>query len=262
MAEKTKIDWATSSFNFWQGCSATTNPGCDICYAVRRVLPRQGIGEHTVRRTSADHWKEPLRWQRKAKEAGTTQTVFANSLSDFFHSYADIWRDEAWDIIRQTPNLQWIILTQRIERVAAHLPKDWGLGWPNVWLGVSASDQAHADKRIPRLLEIPAALHLVSLEPLKEAVTLHPEWLPKLDWVITGGASGDEWTQWRLLPKWIINLRNQCVNASIPFFFKQLGGPAENYRNGDQALLEGRLWQQVPEPTCVLISSEVQSRLL
>lgn len=232
------------------GCSETSNPGCKICYAIHRHLPQyHDLHPGSLRRTSAAAWREPLRWQKELEQKGEVESVFI-SLTDFFHPRANEWRAEAWDILRNTPNLQWIILTQRIANAAHQLPPDWGDGFPNVWLGISASDQQHADQRIPKLLSIPAARHVLSLEPLREKITLSEEWLSGLDWVITGGASGDDWQQWRLYPAWVRSLRDQCTAAEIPFFFKQLGGPAYAYRDGDQAVLDGQLWQQIPTATC------------
>jgi protein gp37 len=113
-----------------------------------------------VRRTKT--LNDPLKWDRGF--------VFTCSYSDFFIDEADDWRDEAWDIIRRTPNLIYQILTKRIERVKECLPVDWPL--PNVWLGVSAENQAMADKRIPILLQIPAAVRFVSVEPMLEKIDL------------------------------------------------------------------------------------------
>ena len=173
---------------------------------------------------------------------------------DWFHPALDEWRPDVWEIVRQTPNLIYIILTQRVSNIERRLPADWGDGYPNVWLGTSASDQKHADQRIPTLLKIPAVLHLISLEPLVEQVSLNDAWIMPVEgnglgWVITGGMSGDNWQQYPLYPKWVRILRNQCVKNGIPFFFKQLGGPAYDYRDGDRALLDGQLWQQIPEST-------------
>lgn len=268
MAENTKIDWADDSINFAVGCHETTNPGCKECYAIHRMLPAtMNIAPGTVRRTGEDTWKKPLRWQERLAQTGETRTVFGNSLGDFFHKELDDYRTDAWDIIRRTPNLIWIILTQRPGNILSRLPADWDTGYPNVWLGVSASDQQHADKRIPTLLRVPAALHLVSLEPLVNAVTLR-DWLKpndkgrKIGWVITGGMSGKNWRHYPLYPPWVRSLRDQCTASGIPFFFKQLGGPPDNYRAGDQALLDGELWKQIPISTAKPICLPRQSSFL
>lgn len=269
MAENTKIDWADNSINFAVGCHETTNPGCKECYAIHRLLPAtMNLAPGTIRRTGDDTWKKPLQWQERLEKTGETRTVFGNSLGDFFHQELDSFRNEAWGIIRRTPNLIWIILTQRPVNILSRLPFDWPEnGYTNVWLGVSASDQKHTDKRIPTLLDIPATLHLVSLEPLVHSVTLR-DWLKpndkehKIGWVIAGGMSSKRWKQYRLYPSWVRTLRDECVAAKTPFFFKQLGGPPENYRDGQQAILDGKLWKQVPIPTNRPIKSMQQVNLL
>lgn len=261
MGLDTRISWSDNTINFWLGCHATTNPGCRECYATQRRLLAMGEAPHQVRRTAEATWHQATKWQTRLQETGGVETVFTCSLSDFFHPHADEWREDAWKIIQDTPNLQWIILTQRIEGVPSRLPCDWGTGYRNVWLGVSASDQAHADKRIPKLLAIPAALHLVSLEPLLEQVVLRDEWMDTLKWVITGGLSGDAWERHRLYPSWVRGLRDTCVGHEVAFHFKQLGGPATNYRDGDQAILDGQVWKQVPAATCHPVHQEQQLTL-
>lgn len=284
MGKGSKIDWIENTWNPWVGCHETTNPGCKECYAIHRFLPRQGIQPGQLRRTGEATWRNPLKWQDKCEKEGRIESVFM-SLCDFFHSGGDRWRDDAWKIIRETPNLQWVILTQRISNVPSRLPDDWGAGYPNVWLGVSASDQQHADERIPKLLAIPAAKHVISLEPMREKIILRDDWLCTttrfaktqlceppaegkavpliqktencLAWVIAGGASGDNWRSWPLYPNWIRSLRDQCQD--IPFFFKQLGGPEHDYRNGNKALLDGKLYHEIPESTCIIAN---QSKLL
>src|ERR1700720_268317 len=97
---------------------------------------RQPWGE--IFRTSENLWKNPLRWEKKAAARGKAVRVFTCSESDFFHQGADVWRDEAWEIIKNTPHLLYQILTKRPGRIASHLPADWGNGYKNVWLGVTA----------------------------------------------------------------------------------------------------------------------------
>lgn len=253
MGKGTRIGWTNNSWSWAYGCDETTNPGCKECYAIHRLLPSRSFNllPGQIRRAAGTTLQQPLKWQARLEQTGEVETVF-NSLMDWFHPKLDEWRPEIWDIVRQTPNLIYIILTQRVSNIRRRLPEDWGEGYPNVWLGTSASDQEHADKRIPTLLKIPAALHLVSLEPLVAPVVLRDAWTGqgnRLGWVITGGMSGDNWQQYPLYPKWVRTLRDQCTENSIPFFFKQLGGPAHDYRDGNAAILDGELWQQIPEST-------------
>lgn len=266
MSQNTKIDWADDSINFDEGCDETSNPGCKECYAIHRLLPMRGIMPGTVRRTSETNWQKPLIWQRRLEQTGEVRFVFGNSMGDFFHRKTDDHRSEIWDIIRRTPNLNWIILTQRPSNILSRLPADWDAGYPNVWLGISASDQMHTDKRVPTLLRVPSALHFISLEPLVAPVALRDNWLHgegnKLKWVITGGMSGKNWERYPLFPSWVRTLRDQCQFAQVSFFFKQLGGPANNYRDGDQALLDGKLYKEVPTSTANPIRRDSQLSLL
>jgi protein gp37 len=170
----------------------------------------------------------PLKWRESAM-------VFTCSWSDWFIDTADQWRGEAWAIIRQTPHLTYQILTKRPERIADHLPSDWGEGYQNVWLGVSAENQEYADVRIPQLLEIPAQIHFVSAEPLlgpvsfrwamwepwKKGVTNdHLDGLRRLDWIIVGGESGPERREFQ--KQWAEEIRDQCQEAGVKFYMKQM----------------------------------------
>ena len=118
-----------------------------------------------------------MKWNREAEASGRPALVFTCSWSDFFHVDADPWRGEAWRLIRDTPHLIYQILTKRPALIARRLPADWGEGYPNAWLGVSAERQQEADLRIPLLLQTPAAVRFVSLEPLLGPVRLREEWI-------------------------------------------------------------------------------------
>ncbi|EME67990.1 Gp37Gp68 family protein, partial [Paramagnetospirillum caucaseum] len=143
------------------------------------------------------------------------------SLCDIFDSHPSIkpeWRDEFWNVVRWTPNLIWQILTKRPENFANLLPPDWGKGYPNVWLGVTAENQQTAERRIPLLLATPAAVHWVSIEPLVSAIEVD---LAGIDWVVVGGESGRKARQ--MNPDWVRSLQSRCMATDIPFFFKQWG---------------------------------------
>jgi protein gp37 len=146
--------------------------------------------------------------------------VFVGSWMDFFHPGGDDWRSDAWDVIRSRPDLIWQIVTKRPENMKDRMPSDWGDGWPNVWLIATTENQETADKRIPILLDVPAVVHGVSVEPMLDAVILAP-YLSGLDWVICGGESGPGARPMEL--SWAYNLKDQCKEYSKPFFFKQTG---------------------------------------
>lgn len=189
-------------------------------------------------RTSADYWKQPLRWNHEAATAGERRRVFCASLADVFEAKPDqvddlrSWRFDLWNLIDATPWLDWLILTKRPENVNDIVPYSYGDdGWPsNIWIGTSVENQEWADKRIPELLNIPAAVRFLSCEPLLGPVDLS-EWLwadmpgnPRLNrihWVIVGGESGPDARP--MHPNWARGVRDQCREAEVSFFFKQWG---------------------------------------
>lgn len=178
MGDATAIAWAHRTWNPWQSCQKIS-PGCDNCYMFREKR-RYGQDPEKVVRSKPPTFNKPLKWEREqiakalAEDApsrlGTSSfdgtLVFCASWSDFFIKEADEWRPEAWDIIRRTPTLIYLILTKRHGRIAANLPSDWGAGYENVRLGVSAEDRFWWDKRVDVLREIPSrGGKFVSFEP-------------------------------------------------------------------------------------------------
>ncbi len=183
MAE-TSIEWADYSFNSWLGCTKVS-AACDHCYAETLATARLGVdwGPHAPRRrTAASTWKKPLAWDRKAQREKRRLRVFCASLADVFDNHQSIlpeWRVDLWQLIRETPNLDWLLLTKRPQNIAKMLPADWGAGWPNAWLGTTVENQAEADRRIPHLLKVPATQHFLSCEPLLGPVDWK-RWLPSM----------------------------------------------------------------------------------
>lgn len=181
MGETTRIAWTDATWNPWQGCRKV-NLDCRGCYMYRDKA-RYGQDPKDIHRSAAHTFNLPLRLKEPAK-------VFVCSWSDFFIEEADAWRSAAWDIIRRCPHLTFQIPTKRPERIAQCLPQDWGKGWPNVWLGVSAGHLAAWEKFVPILQSIPAALRWVSVEPQIERFAPPPKTLVGLSWLVVGGASG------------------------------------------------------------------------
>lgn len=215
MSANTKIEWATHTFNPWEGCQKV-GPGCDHCYAENRnarfgggVAINWGPGAPR-RRTSEANWRKPLAWNANHDayfaEHGHRQRVFCASLADVFDNAVDpAWRADLLFLIEQTPNLDWLLLTKRIGNVGrmiaeaseylgkVHRPLAWPL--PNVWLGATIVNQEEADRDIRKLLATPAAKRFLSMEPLLGPVNLtdvpmpesghgHHEFSP----IITGNA--------------------------------------------------------------------------
>lgn len=255
MSENSKIEWTDHTFNPWEGCQKV-GPGCDHCYAETRnarfaggVAINWGPGAPR-RRTSAANWRKPLAWNRTAGEFYVKhrrrQRVFCASLADVFDNAVDpAWREDLFALIRATPNLDWLLLTKRIGNVPAMVSVIPGWLPDNVWLGATICNQAEADRDIPKLLEVPARVRFLSMEPLLVAVEIS-RWLgycERLDkhgisrrtggehiacdrhcglaWVIAGGESGPGARP--MHPDWARSLRDQCAAAGVPFLFKQHG---------------------------------------
>jgi len=225
MKDKSEIAWTDYTFNPWEGCTKVS-PGCEFCYACSECQDhwkRVTWGPSGARRRVTSTLEEPFKWHHKAVRTGRRLKVFSGSLCDIFDDHPSIeqeWRDDLWRKIRETSCLQWLLLTKRPGNIARFLPPDWNEGYPNACLMVSVENQEFADKRIPVLLEVPAASYGLSCEPLLGPVDL-TTWLPRLDWVIAGGESG---TGARPMhPDWARGLRDQCQTHDTPFFFKQWG---------------------------------------
>ncbi|KKK91124.1 hypothetical protein LCGC14_2716100, partial [marine sediment metagenome] len=224
MGENTNIAWAHHSFNPWIGCTKVS-PACEHCYA--EALDRRwghdswGSGKPR-RRTSEANWRKPLKWNRKAEASGEVCRVFCGSLCDVFDNEVPAaWRADLFNLIRDTPNLTWMLLTKRIGNAAKMLPANWGDGYPNVWLGATIPNQAEADRDIPKLNDIAAAKRFISYEP-----ALGPLFVPRygVDWIICGGESGPGARM--MHPEWARSVRDQCAGengAGVSFFFKQWG---------------------------------------
>lgn len=226
---KSNIGWTHFVQNFWLGCTKIS-AGCANCYAeaqqdlkYHRVKWGKGQPRHVTKT-----WGEPLKWNREAQHLGIRYRVFTNSLADMFdEEVSDEMRDNAFSVIKSTPNLDWLILTKRVQKAAdylANLP-----GWPftNVWLGASIEDQPAADYRLPILKSIPAKIKFLSVEPMLGDIRLFDiagNWtVQDFDWVICGGESGEGFR--RMEPKWAMRLYVQCETAKVAFYMKQGSGP-------------------------------------
>lgn len=226
MAKNSAIEWTHHTFNPWWGCTKVS-PGCKNCYAeaFARRIGRNIWGAGKERRFFGEaHWREPHKWNTEAASAGVRRRVFCASMADVFENRPDLapLRERLWKLIAETPALDWLLLTKRPERALKSVP--WGAKWPaNVWAGVTAENQRWALKRIPLLLDLPAAVRFLSCEPLLGPLDLGT-WLTgarRVDWVIAGGESGHNARP--MNPEWARQLRNQCLAASVPFHFKQWG---------------------------------------
>lgn len=258
MAQNSKIQWTTHTFNPWVGCEKVS-VGCANCYAEaydKRVggVPKQQRDDPTKPTlrwgkgaprtlTSPAYWRAPLRWDKAAASAGERHRVFCASLADVFDpAVPQEWRDDLFGLIASTSNLDWLLLTKRPEMIRALWPLDLrepggggylhayppGENWPNVWLGTTVENQEQAEKRIPRLLDLPATVRFLSCEPLLGPVNLS-RWIDEdengfthpLQWVIVGGESGAKARPFHV--DWARSLVGQCRDADVAPFVKQLG---------------------------------------
>ena len=241
MGFNSKIEWTTHTFNPWWGCTKVSD-GCKFCYA-ELLSNRYGHdvwGAGKQRRLLSDtHWQQPLQWNVRAEAEGIRYRVFCASMADVFEENAPLGEvNRLWQIIRQTPMLDWQLLTKRPERIANRLPDDWGPGYRNVWLGTSVEDEKVID-RIDHLVEVPAVVHFLSLEPLIGPLSNLP--LENIQWVIVGGESGPRARP--VAEDWVLDIRRQCRAAEVPFFFKQWGG-VQKAKNG--RALQGRFYDEMP----------------
>lgn len=229
MGEKTEIAWCDATFNPWIGCQKVS-AGCDNCYAetlMDKRYHRVQWGPHGERvRTSESNWKQPLRWAKKAREAGTRPKVFCSSLADVFDNKApDGARGDLFDLIASTPELDWLLLTKRPENFARYFPTG---NWPNVWLGVTAEDQAAYDRRWPLLREQRGvAVKFISYEPaIGPLRILGEDQHSKMpDWLICGGESGKGYRDMPI--EWANDIGWICKANGVAFFLKQMAGKKE-----------------------------------
>ena len=240
MADRTKIAWTDHTFNPWIGCQKVS-PGCDICYAetlTNRYGWTQWGPEGERVRTKPANWRKPLGWNRQAGQEGRRHRVFSASLADIFDNQApEGAREDLWELIRSTPNLDWQLLTKRPQNILEMLPPGWPEGFEHVWLGVTAEDQTEYDRRWPILAAITARVHFISYEPALGPLTLrgHDE---KPGWLIWGGESG---TGCRTMePGWARAIVAETRELKVAVFGKQWGSYASNPLVIEQCFTESR----------------------
>lgn len=229
MSDKTGIEWTDATWNPVTGCTKVS-PGCDNCYAETFSERFRGTPGHYFEggfdiQVRPDKLDQPLRWKKPRR-------IFVNSMSDLFHKdVPDEFILGVFGVMAQATQHTFQILTKRHARMRSLLTR-WAaeVSWlanplPNVWLGVSTEDQKWADIRIPALLDTPAAVRFISAEPLLGPIDIFANSSidrdPGLDWVIVGGESGHRARP--MHPDWARVLRDECVDAKIPFLFKQWG---------------------------------------
>lgn len=234
MATKSTIEWTESTWNPLTGCSKSS-PGCRNCYAERMAKRLKAMGQRNYVNgfDLAMHERSldlPLRWKKP-------QTIFVNSMSDLFHENVPLeFIQRIFDTMNEASWHRFQILTKRSAILRDLSPS---LTWSdNIWMGVSVESGDWAF-RIDHLRESGAKTKFISLEPLLGPV---PDLdLHGIDWVIVGGESGPGARP--MDPSWVSEIRDQCLDEDVPFFFKQWGG-VQKKKAG--RVLEGKTWSQMP----------------
>jgi len=234
MAQTSKIEWTQCTWNPVTGCTKIS-PGCKNCYAERMALRLKAAGSpnyaNGFRLTLHPHALEiPLRWRQP-------RTIFVNSMSDLFHKDVPFeFISRIFDVMHRAPRHRFQILTKRSDRL---LKLSTRLMWPqNVWMGVTV-ENADYISRMDDLRQTGAAVKFVSFEPLLGPIPNID--LDGIDWVIVGGESGPKARPMK--PQWAADIRDQCLAAGVPFFFKQWGGV--NKKKAGR-ILDGAMWDQMP----------------
>jgi protein gp37 len=234
MSTQSSIEWTESTWNPLTGCTKVS-AGCKHCYAERMAKRLQAMGQPNYANgfhlTLHEHAVPlPLTWKKP-------QMIFVNSMSDLFHPDVPLeFILKIFSVMRQAEWHTFQVLTKRSERLAAlSVFIDWP---PNVWMGVSVENSSYVS-RINDLRTTAARVKFLSLEPLLGPLPALR--LEAIDWVIVGGESGPGARP--LEEAWVIDIRDQCLRAGVPFFFKQWGGVRKK-RNG--RLLEGKTWNMLP----------------
>jgi protein gp37 len=227
MGENSKIAWCDHTFNIVEGCEKIS-PACANCYAWLRDKRFHGgkhWGKHAPRKMMSEaYWKQPLKWDRKAKESGKPETVFCSSLADVFEDHPDLVRprERLWKNIEATPNLIYLLLTKRPENIVWMYPQAWLMSAPaNVWLGTTVENCAQY-RRLRHLTMVPAVVYFISAEPLLSPLSVADMLCNVREaeyWMIVGGESGAHARPMDL--EWVRSIRDACKCYQVPFFFKQ-----------------------------------------
>lgn len=233
----TTIEWTNTTWNPVTGCTKIS-AGCHNCYAERMAKRLLAMGQANYKNgfTLTCHPQMldlPKRWRKP-------RLVFVNSMGDLFHQdVPDKFIKDVFDVITQTPRHTYQLLTKRAERLKTLAGE---LAWPpNLWMGVSVESEA-VSKRIDHLRRVPAKVRFLSIEPLLGPMPSIG--LEGIHWVIVGGESGPGARPMK--EEWVLDIKDQCIEAGVAFFFKQWGGIRKKQTG---RILEGRTWDELPDPT-------------
>jgi protein gp37 len=239
MSQESSIEWTDATWNPVRGCTKIS-PGCAHCYAETFAERFRGVSGHPYEqgfdlRLVPEKLEEPTNWKR-------SRFVFVNSMSDLFQvGVPDEYIIKVSQVMLRTNWHVYQVLTKRADRLreltaTKLLPY---IKAPHIWWGVSVENRKHGIPRIRHLQTAPVSVRFLSIEPLLE--DLHELDLSGIHWVIVGGESGPGARPMK--PEWVTSIRDQCLAAGVPFFFKQWGG-VQKKRTG--RMLDGRTWDEMP----------------
>ena len=239
MSKNSAIEWTDATWNPVRGCTKVS-PGCSHCYAETFAERFRGVPGHPYEqgfdlRLVPEKLNEPLRWR-------SSRMVFVNSMSDLFHQdIPDEFIESAVNVMRRGDWHTFQVLTKRSDRLASLLKTKLrdAASCPHIWWGVSVENRRHGLPRIEHLRSVEASVRFLSIEPLLEDLGVID--LSGIHWVIVGGESGVGARP--IKREWVVSLKNQCLSASVPFFFKQWGGVRKS-QNGRR--LQGRTYSEFP----------------
>ena len=207
-------------WNPWHGCKKCSE-GCQNCYMYFLDRMRNQDGSNIYRTKTG--FRYPLQKNRQGKyKVQSGEMIRVCMTSDFFLAEADEWRPEAWDIIRQRPDVKFFLLTKRPERVVTCLPTDWGDGWDNVFFNVTCENQSRADERIPLLFQLPFKHKGIMTAPLIGAIDIE-QYLQSgiIEQVLCGGENYDGSRPCHY--DWVRQLSEQCRKYDVTFDFIETG---------------------------------------
>lgn len=244
MSTVSRIEWTEQTWNPTTGCTKIS-PGCKYCYAetMARRLKAMGVKGYEngfKLNILPERLAEPLNRRKPT-------TYFVNSMSDLFHNEIPFeFLDQVFDVIRRTPQHTYQILTKRATRMRRYFVPGERILSANVWLGISVEDRKYGLPRIDELREVEASIRFLSVEPLLEDVGEID--LTGIHWVIVGGESGPKARPMR--PEWVADIKEQCEEQGVAFFFKQWGGwgsdGKKRHKKENGRVFAGKTWDQMP----------------
>lgn len=207
-----------ANWNPWHGCKKIST-GCENCYVYRSDAK---YGKDSTVITKTNNFDLPIKQNKKGEyKLNSSETIYTCFTSDFFIDAADNWRHKAWEMMKIRNDLNFLFITKRIHRFFECIPDDWGDGYENVTICCTVENQDRVNFRLPIFINLPIKHKIIIAEPLLESIKIDRYLSHNIELVVAGGESGYNSRVCNF--DWIKNLREQCVNHSVPFHFKQTG---------------------------------------